>query len=279
MAAPIDGMAAGLAAGTVKSADRTVELLELLAAADRGLTLTELHRELNWPKSSLFMLLQTLVARRWVEADASRTSYRLGVRALLIGVAYLDHDAVAAVAAEPLDRLRDRLGSPCHLVRLDGAEVVCVAGRGEPGGGVDQPAGPRVGGRLPAFAVAAGKILLAQRGWAEVDALLPPMPRPLTRRTVTSRAALRAQLAQFAAAGFAVEHGEVELDLAGFAVPVPYRSPATDALGCAVPLRRLTGPRSHQVLLALHAAARQLTARLRADRPLAAAPPAPPRPG
>ena len=47
--------------GAVKSADRTVELLEVLSASDRRLTLTELHRELSYPKSSLYMLLQTLV--------------------------------------------------------------------------------------------------------------------------------------------------------------------------------------------------------------------------
>ena len=58
MASPIDKGTAR--PGAVKSADRTVELLEVLSASDRRLTLTELHRELSYPKSSLYMLLQTL---------------------------------------------------------------------------------------------------------------------------------------------------------------------------------------------------------------------------
>jgi DNA-binding IclR family transcriptional regulator len=258
----------GLAAGMVKSADRTVELVELLAAAGRELTLTELHRELNWPKSSLFMLLQTLLARGWVEADASRTSYRLGVRALLVGVSYLDQDTVAQAAGGALERLRDHLDAPCHVVRLDGADVVCLASRAplRDAPQRESRSEPRAGRRLPAFALAAGKVLLAQRSWAEVDSLLPPVPEPVTRRTVTGRAGLRAQLDQFRAAGFAVEHGEWELDRATFAVPLPHRTPAADALGCSVPLRRLTGPYAHQVLLALHAAARHLTDQLRPHR-------------
>src|SRR5581483_2646351 len=51
-----------VASGAVKSADRTIELLELLAGYSEPLTLSEIHRELSYPKSSLFVLLRTLVA-------------------------------------------------------------------------------------------------------------------------------------------------------------------------------------------------------------------------
>ena len=65
----------------VKSADRTVELLEVLSASDRPLTLTELHRELSYPKSSLYMLLQTLVARGWGRGRAAHRRQLLSLRA------------------------------------------------------------------------------------------------------------------------------------------------------------------------------------------------------
>src|SRR4051794_23307195 len=91
-AAPADAAQDGGAArngaapsGAVKSADRTVELLELLAGYSEPLTLSEIHRELAYPKSSLFVLLRTLVARGWVETDRRGTGYSIGVRALLVG--------------------------------------------------------------------------------------------------------------------------------------------------------------------------------------------------
>ncbi len=73
-APPTGPVPAGSAAtGAVKSADRTIELLELLAGYSEPLTLSEIHRELSYPKSSLFVLLRTLVARGWVETDRRGT--------------------------------------------------------------------------------------------------------------------------------------------------------------------------------------------------------------
>src|SRR5262245_32664827 len=113
----------------VKSADRTVELLEVLASFDRRLTLTELHRELSYPKSSLYMLLQTLVARGWIEVDPDRGTYGIGVRALLVGTSYLDHDPVVRTAIRLMEQVRLEINETVHLARLDGPNVVYLASR------------------------------------------------------------------------------------------------------------------------------------------------------
>jgi DNA-binding IclR family transcriptional regulator len=260
VAAPGGEPAASARYGTVKSADRTVELLELLAMAERRLTLTELHRELNYPKSSLFMLLQTLVARGWVEADRDRTAYGIGVRALLVGTSYLDHDPVVRVAVRVLERMRDQVDGTFHLARLDGPDVVYLASRGSRH---HLPRASRLGRRAPAASTALGKILLAQRPWAEVDALLPvPLP-PLTPRTVTDRVQLRAQLARVRAGGYSFDREENTPGLCCFGVAVATRAPVVDALGCSVPLERLTDQYGRQVVEALLTGARQLTDLLR----------------
>ena len=54
----------------VKSADRTVELLELLSRTGEPLTLSEIHRELSYPKSSLFVLLRSPERMRTAAAAA-----------------------------------------------------------------------------------------------------------------------------------------------------------------------------------------------------------------
>ena len=113
----------------VKSADRTVELLEVMSRSERQLTLTELHRELSYPKSSLYMLLQTLVSRGWVEVDPQRGSYGIGVRALLVGTSYLDHDPVVRTAIRVMEQVRQQINETVHLARLDGADVVYLASR------------------------------------------------------------------------------------------------------------------------------------------------------
>lgn len=258
MASPIDKGTAR--PGAVKSADRTVELLEVLSASDRRLTLTELHRELSYPKSSLYMLLQTLVARGWVEVDSDRGTYGIGVRALLVGTSYLDHDPVVRAAIRVMEQVRQNINETVHLARLDGADVVYLASRESEH---HLRVVSRVGRRLPAHSTSLGKAVLSTRTPEEVDQILPDVLNPLTPNTVTDRAALHEQLAGFRNVGYAHEREENTPGLGCFAVALPYRNPVLDAMSCSVPLGRLDPEHERQVIAALLDAARTITELLR----------------
>ena len=124
------------------------------------MALVELARELDIPKSSLHGILRTMIARGWVETDATGTRFGLGVRALQVGAAYLDSDDTVGLVASLLDELAQEFGETVHLGRLDGADVVYIAKR--------ESMHPlrlfsAIGRRLPAHATALGKALLAQR--------------------------------------------------------------------------------------------------------------------
>ena len=102
-------MSAGETGGgaQVKSAVRTVELLEYFAGRPGMHSLAAVQEAVGYPKSSLYMLLRTLVDLGWVETDATGTRYGIGVRALLVGTSYIDGDEVVAAARPTLDRLSD----------------------------------------------------------------------------------------------------------------------------------------------------------------------------
>ena len=247
--------------GAVKSADRTIELLELLAGYSEPLTLSEIHRELAYPKSSLFVLLRTLVARGWVETDRRGTGYSIGVRALLVGTSYLDRDPVIRAATRELEELRTEVNETVHLARLDGADVVYLASRES---AHHLRLTSRVGRRVPAYATALGKALLSGRTDAEVDALLPAKLEPLTPQTVTDRDALFAELALVRERGYATERGQNTPGLGCFAVALEYRLPPIDAISCSVPYARLDDPgHAGQTLDAVRRHAGQLSFLLR----------------
>jgi len=92
-------------------------------------SLGSLQESLGYPKSSLYVLLRTLVDVGWIETDATGTLYRIGLRALLVGTSYIDSDDVVAGARSALDRLAEETGETCHLARLDGSDVVYLATR------------------------------------------------------------------------------------------------------------------------------------------------------
>ncbi|MER8045139.1 IclR family transcriptional regulator [Streptomyces sp. NPDC094032] len=221
----------------VKSAVRTVELLEYFAGRPGLHALAAVQEAVGYPKSSLYMLLRTLVELGWVETDATGTRYGIGVRALLVGTAYIDGDEVVATARPTLDRLSDDTTETIQLARLDGTDVVCLATRRSP-----HHLRPftRVGRRLPAHATALGKALLATHTDEQVRRLLPGTLPALTEHTLTDREELIEELRAIRERGYAVDREENTLGLRCFGIALPYRTPARDAVSCSVPVARLT---------------------------------------
>lgn len=242
--------------GTNKSADRTLTVLEHLATARRRLTLAELAAALGIPKSSLHGLLRTLRTRGWVSTDESGLRFGLGVRALLVGTSYLATDDIVLLADHHLDELNTTLAETVHLGRLDADQIVYLAKK-------DAPHPLRlvsmVGGRLPSHATAMGKALLAELTDEQVVALLPARLSRLTEHTITSRAALLAELAAIRVQGYSEDREESSDGVVCVAVAVPTTRPAGYAISCSVPVTRMTTQARGRVVASLSAAVRALT--------------------
>ncbi|GIF01692.1 IclR family transcriptional regulator [Paractinoplanes rishiriensis] len=231
----------------VKSAGRTLDLLELLADQPRPWTLVDLTRELDIPKSSLHGLLRTLTARGWVRTDDG-THFRLGLRALRVGAAYLDGDGTVGLLGGILDDLSRRFGETVHLGRLDGAEVVYVAKRESVH---HLRLYSAIGRRLPAHATALGKALLAEHTDQEAGGMLQWPLAGLTANTITDRDAFHAALAEVRAAGYAVDREENAEGINCIAMAVPLTAPAVDAVSISVPVSRLRPELEASIVAAL----------------------------
>ncbi len=246
-------------AAPVKSARRTIEVLELLAASGGGGNLAALQQQLGYPKSSLYMLLQTLVRAGWVETDATRTLYSVGVRALMVGTAYIDGSDVLARARDVLDRLRDTTTETVHLARLDGSAVVYLATFESKH--YLRPFS-RVGRWRPAHTTALGKALLAARSDAEVLALLPKRLAAQTTNSITSRSALVEELARTRERGYAIDREENTVGLMCVGAALSDGFPPFHAISCSVPVARLTPGRREEITAALLEARHRIDATL-----------------
>jgi DNA-binding IclR family transcriptional regulator len=235
----------------VKSAGRTVELLEFLAdRQNKAVRLRELSDALGVPKSSLYALLRTLISRGWVRTDASGTMFSIGIRALLVGTSYLDTDPFVRMVQSQISLVGKQLDETIHLGRLDGSDIVYLATHES-----SQYLRPhsRLGRRLPAYSTSLGKSLLAERDDADVDQHLPPVLSPLTEHTITDRDTLLTDLAETRVRGYAVDKQENTVGVECFGMALHYLEPATDAISCSVPLARLTKERQAEVLAGMHA--------------------------
>jgi DNA-binding IclR family transcriptional regulator len=226
-----------------------VELLEFLAARqDRPAPIREISEALDCPRSSAHALLRTLMAQGWVRSDTTGTRYGIGIRALLVGTSYLDSDPYLPLITPFLDDLRAELDETFHVGRLDGPDVVYLATR-ESRQYVRTAS--RVGRRLPAYATALGKALLADRFGDERDAHIPVTLTPVTAHTITDRATLDEALETARVRGHATDDEENTTGVRCFAVALRYTQPAQDAISASIPLGRLTAERERDVVEAL----------------------------
>jgi IclR family transcriptional regulator, acetate operon repressor len=216
----------------VKSAMRTVALLDFFARQGGMYSLTAIQQELGYPKSSLYALLRTLVQLGWVETDPTGTLYRIGMQALLVGASYIDGDPVVGMAHETLEWLAEATGETVHFGRLDGLDVVDLSSR--PSRHDLRPV-VRVGRRMPAHSTALGKALLAERP----SAALPASLERQTEQTLTDPKLLAEDLDRVRERGYAIDREENRTGVCCFGVVLRLRRPARDAISVSVPVTRL----------------------------------------
>lgn len=237
-------------AAAVKSADRTLSVLEYLAAAQTARSLGEIADALEIPKSSLHGLLRNLHNRGWLSTDESEAGvhYRIGPQALTVGAAYLDGDDIVRRATPLLDGLSAELGETVHLGVLEGMEIVYLAKR-DARHNLRLVSG--VGVRLPAYATALGKVLLADLDDETLDRRIAAPRHYLTPKTLVEERQLRADLAATARRGYAIDDAESTEGVRCFAVALGSESPRSHAVSCSVPVARLDDDFERSVIGAL----------------------------
>ncbi|HEY8371389.1 MAG TPA: IclR family transcriptional regulator [Pseudonocardiaceae bacterium] len=217
---------------------RAADILELFLGERSSLSAPEIASRLGLPRSTVHELLTTLVARGYLDRrPGGETQYKLGPRLLELGSRY-QQDLDLAVEGEIVAR---QVAAECqetvHVAMLDGAEVFYVCK-------IDSTHSVRmisaVGRRLPAHCTAVGKVLLAGLPPEQLDELLRGRELVgLTPRSITSPAALRAQLAEVRRTGVAYEMCESNPDVGCVAAPVSDHTGAwVAALSIAVPTVR-----------------------------------------
>lgn len=103
---------------------RAVQVLDVLRAHGSGLSIREVAREIDLPKSTVQRLLKELVATDMAAQDEATRKYRLGPRTLALGTAYQRRMDVRAVARPHMIRLRDELGETIGLSVALGEELM-----------------------------------------------------------------------------------------------------------------------------------------------------------
>ncbi len=110
---------------SVKSANRALDIFELLAAEPNGLTISEISERLGFARSSTHGLVHTLYSRGYLSLDAGNRFY-LGVRLIQLGLTVADRLELRSAAHGRLEQLVMRNNDTALLVVPDGGELLYV---------------------------------------------------------------------------------------------------------------------------------------------------------
>lgn len=152
----------------VKSAARTIQILEFIDHVRRDVSGSEVAAALNYPASSTSALLRSMVAMGYLQHDRDTRAYRLTRRTGLLG-AWLDPSLVKRGTMVSLaDSLANLVGETVLLTRRNelSVQVIYVADGGQ------NPAVPMPGEHHCVSRSAPGMALLAMSGDRELRGLI-----------------------------------------------------------------------------------------------------------
>ena len=255
-------MAADRATGEgTASLEKAIDVLETIGDSGRGIGHLELAEKVGLPKTTVYRILTTLMARGLVWRDPLRRVYCLGAGTIeLARKAYSMPDMVAAARAE-MRSLRDLTGETVYLAALDGTKAVSLE-RCE--GAHDVRSAARLGVRKGLHCTSQGKAMLSALPEEQRNAIVAEIDLPaLTKKTITDRRRLKAELKLTAGRGFAIDEEEIVMGVRCVGAPIiDPRGIMRGAISIAGPVFRMTRERVEQLGPEVAAAARRVGAQL-----------------
>lgn len=237
---------------TVRAVERALDILSVFTE-HASLGMTEIAEKVGLHKSTVHRLLASLEGKGYLVRDAATEKYSLGFRVWELSAQLAGRSDDPGILLLPeMERLRDLAGETVSLYIREGNErirIQSVQSRHE-----IRRVAP-VGARLPMYAGASSKVLLAFEEEAERERIMnsPEWPASIDRRTF-----LR-QLEDIRAQGYATSVEEREAGAAAVAAPIfTGTGRLAAAVGVSGPSNRLDLKTMREIVPLLKEAARRM---------------------
>lgn len=191
----------------VKSAARTLDLLEFIVKSSKAPTFTTIQEATDIPKSSLSYLLQELVNRDYIQYDQDMRVYTTGLKLIQMSASCINNTNISQEIWLGIKKLSEDLGEMAHAGVLDGRFIVYIS---KCQGIKDVSVVTTIGFRIPAHATAIGKMLLSSLSAEEVELRQHNVNlERYTENTIVSYDQLVVELKQISKNGYAIDNQEI----------------------------------------------------------------------
>ena len=236
----------GTPTGQVQSLTRGLSILEALAKAEGGLSLTDVAQRVGLAPSTAHRLLSTLERMGYVFQAGDLGLWYVGLQSFTVGSSFLSSRDWVAQSHPYMRRLMEQAGETANLAILDGTEAVFI----------DQVQCRetmrtivRIGSRVPLHASGVGKAIFATLPDEQIDAIfkVKGLPR-ITDNTITSPETMWASLRVIRQRGFSFDDEEHLVGTRCVASPIyDEHAESFGAISLAGPVSRLPDSRIKQL--------------------------------
>ncbi|MGI5204765.1 IclR family transcriptional regulator [Spirillospora sp. CA-108201] len=198
--------------------NRALRVIKTLSASQQGMTLQQLHEELEIPVGSLHRVLASLSEDRYVTRSPTNRRYFLGPAATELVAASSGARGTLVTPPAPLLRAARESGETVFLTELIGLQAVCVA--------LVDASHPlrlfvQVGQEMPLHAAASARSILAYLPTEAVETIFRERDlAAFTAGTLRTPDQVIAHLAQVRARGYDICENELDENVWAVAAPV-----------------------------------------------------------
>lgn len=240
--------------------EKALEILLAFTPHNQEWGTTELSEKLQFHKATTSRILLTLAEYDFVQQNPDTKKFSLGQSIHKLGSALSELLAnnFVQIAKPHLDTLRDTLDETITFEYWshDSTVMTYIAENSRP----VRVAG-RIGDRLPFYAAAGAKAILAFVAPHRLDILLQQNLKRLTPNTVTDPEQFKQQLFEFRQQGFAVDYEEIDIGISAIGVPIFNQENRAFAAAVVVtPTQRLDASPTSPTVVALKKTAEAISA-------------------
>ncbi len=193
-------------------------VLQQVAGSPSQLGISDLARQLNINKSTVFGITQALLDLGMMQQDEASKKFRLGPALIQLGNQSMSEISLKSVAFPFMEKLCHQFEETVFLGRMDEENVIILAKADSP---VELKITAPEGARIPFFAGAAAKTFLAFQDEQAQKKVLAKRELPkFTENSITTKEDYLAQLNQVYREGFATDYEEYIKGVNAVSVPL-----------------------------------------------------------
>ena len=220
----------------IQMISRVGEILRLVSSAPTGMTQSDLSDKLGLSRATTYRTLTSMVQEGLLSSIHGQ--YRIGPEIGRLSLA-AESDFMRDMRPH-LEGLSTRVNETAYLTVLDVNRAI-VIDRAEGSHELRVVAKRRAGSAASLYCTAGGKALMSEVPKSVVSKLLGGSFEKLTPNTLTTRAAIEAELAEVRKTGIAWDREEAQIGLSALACGFPASPVGPFAVGIMLPTVRLIG--------------------------------------